>query len=223
MKFVTNSYYHVYNRGVEKRDIFMEENDYLRFIHDLYEFNDTSPANPNNRRIVGGTTSNNNKERDQLVEIICFCLMPNHFHLILRQLKEDGITQFMKKLGTGYAMYFNKKYERVGSLFQGRFKSILVGSDEYLVHLSRYIHLNPVGLVDQHWSKQGIESWPKVKKFLQNYRYSSYLDYIQIRNFPSVTSRDFLLSYFKAPEDYQNFVEEFAAGDLAAVGDGALE
>lgn len=232
MKFITSNYYHIYNRGVEKRDIFLEENDYFRFVHGLYEFNDYLPVLNANRRFLesdnrtqdidGGRTSNRRK-RDQLVEIVCFCLMPNHFHLILHQLKENGVSQFMKKLGTGYAMYFNKKYKRVGSLFQGRFKSVLIESDEYLVHLSRYIHLNPVELVDRHWRERGIENWPKVKGFLQNYRYSSYLDYIQIKNFPSVTSSDFLLGYFKASKDYQAFVEEFVTGDLAMVGDRILE
>lgn len=104
-EFINGGFYHVYNRGVEKRESFLEESDYFRFIHDLYEFNDAGPANPNNQRIVGGTTSNNNNgvfhKRDGLVEIICFCLMPNHHHLILKQSKEGGITQFMKKLGTG--------------------------------------------------------------------------------------------------------------------------
>lgn len=208
-------FYHIYNRGVEKRNIFQEENDYFRFIHDLYEFNDTNPANPNNRRIVGGRTSNNSNKRDLLVNIVCFCLMPNHFHLVLQAVKENGITQFMKKLGTGYAMYFNEKYDRVGSLFQGRFKSVLIENDEQFMHLSRYIHLNPIEIVEPSWKENDvIQDWPKAKKFLENYRYSSYLDYIGTKNFPSVIYKNPLLEYFKTPEEYKEFTEDSLVEDI---------
>jgi len=207
-------YYHVYNRGVEKRKLFLDESDYFRFIHDMYEFNDSAPANPNNRRIVGGTTSNNSKKREMIVEIVCYCLMPNHFHLILCELKEGGVSYFMKKLGTGYAMYFNEKYDRVGSLFQGRYKSNLIETDEYLKHLSRYIHLNPVELTEGQWKVKGLKDQNKTKRFIESYRWSSYLDYIGKTNFPSVISTDFLSGYFDSAKDYQNFVRAFEKDEL---------
>lgn len=192
-------YFHVYNRGVEKRTIFEDENDYYRFLHDLYEFNDINPANPNSRRIVGGLTSNNLK-KEALVEILCYCLMPNHFHLLLSVPEKSRLTQFMRKLGTGYTMYFNEKYGRVGSLFQGRYKSVLIKDDVYLKHLSRYIHLNPISL-------------DKNKNILNKYRYSSYLDYIEKKNFPSIISKRFLLNLFKSTNEYRLFVENFNEKD----------
>ncbi len=208
-KFINNNFYHVYNRGVEKREIFLDDFDYLRFIHDLYEFNDSHPAL---KFSIGDTISDNrkSKKRNLLVDIICYCLMPNHFHLILRQRIEGGIVEFMRKLGVGYAMYFNQKYKRIGGLFQGRFKAIMIDNDEYLIHLSRYIHLNPIELVEKDWLEWGIQNRAKVEKFLIRYRWSSYLDYLGIKNFPSVIQPDFIWQYFEVIDDYRKFIESFA-------------
>jgi len=210
--FENNQIYHVYNRGVEKRQIFMDNFDYFRFIHDLFEFNDTAPAGRFSEFVTPKVMQN--KKRDLLVEILCFCLMPNHFHLILRQRVNNGITDFMKKIGLGYAMYFNRKNMRVGSLFQGRFKAILVENNEYLLHLSRYIHLNPLELIESEWKKVGIRNWSKKKDFLESYRWSSYLDYINKDNFPSISSRELLLSCIGTNKQYKQFVENFIVGDL---------
>ena len=219
--FVNNQFYHVYNRGVEKRDIFMNEKDYLRFVHDLYEFNDQdivinsqyyyyrSPA-----PIVGKLRS---KGRKLLVNILCFCLMPNHYHLILEQLVNDGIFRFMQKLGTGYTNSFNLKYERVGSLFQGRYKAIHINKESYLLHLSRYIHLNPVELIEPNWEENGIKNWKKVNEFLESYRWSSYLDYIGKKNFPSVINKELISGYFDTPEEYKKFVMSWLVDDMKNV------
>ncbi len=210
INFTNGEFYHVFNRGVEKRSIFLESEDYLRFIHDLYEFNDEDAVINNsfffdkNYRFPSSIVKPR-KKRKLLVEIICFCLMPNHWHLLLRQLKDNGITLFMKKLG-GYATYFNKKYERVGSLFQGRFKALHINNDEYLTHLSRYIHINSVELVEPDWKETGVKDLQKVLNFLESYRWSSCMDYIGKKNFPSVISKDFLNSYFKNSEDHRNFI-----------------
>jgi putative transposase len=195
-------YFHVYNRGVEKRNIFCDQSDYYRFIHDLYEFNDSEAADPHLGRIGGGRASTNLKDfdveyrqRDTIVDIVCFCLMPNHFHLMVGAKDKKTLTKFMQKLGTGYAMYFNEKYKRVGCLFQGRYKSILIEQDAYLTHLSKYIHLNPIKK-----RSLGVTS-------LDTYKYSSYLDFSGKINIPFVTSRKFLEDYFDGPEDYEKFVK----------------
>jgi len=232
INFVNGEFYHVFNRGVEKREIFLDSKDYLRFIHDLYEFNDEDVVINNsfffNNRFFNYRFPSpivQRKERKLLVEIICFCLMPNHWHLLLRQIKENGITLFMKKLG-GYATYFNKKYSRVGSLFQGRFKAVHVDNDEYLMHLSRYIHINAVELIEPDWRAKGIKDLPKVLNFLESYRWSSYLDYIGKKNFPSVINKHFLNTYFKDPKDYRSFIIELlktSAKDLEKIKDFCLE
>ena len=144
--------------------------------------------------------------------------MPNHFHLIVKQLVDGGITKFMHKLGTGYTLYFNQKYKRTGSLFEGKFKRIYIDKDEYLIHLSRYIHLNPIELIQHDWKKRGIKDWEKVNEFLKNYRWSSYPDYIGKKNFPSVIKKDFLMGYFdKSKEKYENFVRNWISEDLKKV------
>lgn len=191
-QFENDYFYHIYNRGVEKRNIFGDEFDYFRFIHNLFEFNDVAPAGKFSSPRLSEVEPPKVKNRDMLVKIHCFCLMPNHFHLLLEQKKIGGIVQFMKKLGTGYAMYFNEKYRRVGPLFQGRFKAILIEDESYLLHLSRYIHLNPVELIAPQWKEGGVEDWTKIHSYLESYRWSSYLDYIGKKNFPSVISSEFI-------------------------------
>jgi len=223
--FANNHFYHVYNRGVEKRDIFLDDKDYFRFIHDLYEFNDKDPVLNLNFRFnsnYGVPTSIVKKKRKLLVEIFCFCLMPNHFHLILKQLAENGIPLFIQKLG-GYVYYFNLKYKRVGPLFQGKFKAIEIDKENYLLHLSRYIHLNPVELVESAWKEKGIENQKKVDKFLASYRWSSYLDYIGIKNFPSLTQRDLISSCFKNPKEYKEFIISFLPKDLDKIQNLIIE
>ena len=129
--------------------------------------------------------------------------MPNHYHLLVRQLTSNGIVRFMQKLGTGYTNYFNKKYERVGSLFQGKFKAVLLNEDSHFIHLPYYIHLNPLDLCAREWRNKRLENINYATNFLENYRWSSYLDYIGKKNFPSVTQRNFLMRFFKGPENYK--------------------
>ena len=216
--FINSHIYHIYNRGVEKRKVFLDDQDHFRFIHDLYEFNDENPVINVNYRLQHKQSKYMEvqlpyikNERKLLVDILVWCLMPNHYHLLLRQRIDNGIVLFMQKLGSGYTNYFNLKYERVGSLFQGRFKALLVENDNYLLHLSRYIHLNPVELIEPNWKTKGIKSLSKSNKFLQKYRYSSYLDYTGRKNFPSLIHKAFINQYFESPQEYKNFIQEWVS------------
>lgn len=208
--FVGDEIYHVYNRGVEKRNIFLDDDDYFRFIHYLFHLNDKNSQGNLDREIMReiGTPSSK-KEREPLVEILAFALMPNHFHLILKQKEDGGIVKFMQKIGVGYAMSFNKKNKRVGPLFQGRFKAVLVEKDAHFMYLPHYIHLNPLDLLNKGVPISLIEKM----KFLKEYRWSSFPDYIGIKNFPSVTRRDFLLNFFGGEEKYKKDLEKFIAKD----------
>ncbi len=222
--FANNEYYHIYNRGVDKRKIFLDRNDHIRFLHDLYEFNDQKRTTEFARINVGGLASRiEKKPRKKLVEIICFCQMPNHFHLILEQLVEGGISRFMHKLGTGYTMAFNIKEERSGALFQGTFKAVHIENENYLTHLSRYIHLNPVELKEPEWKEKGIKDWKTVNKFLEEYRWSSYLDCIGKKNFPSITNKELLLGIFNDEKKYKKFVREWLAKNLENIEDLTIE
>ena len=217
-KFVTGEYYHIYNRGVEKRNIFLQIADYFRFIFCLYELNDKKMVvmrdRLEERKIrkkisIGETYGFHNKRGELLVEVVIFCLMPNHYHLVLCQLVDGGISLFMKKLSNSYTGYFNEKYKRrgIGSLFQGRFKAVHVENDKQLTALVAYIFTNPVELINKNWKEEGASDPQKTIKFLKTYRWSNFLDCIGISNFPSVTKRDFITEFFGSPEKIKEFVE----------------
>lgn len=140
--FENNEYYHIYNRGVDKRETFLDKNDFLHFLDGLKEFNRPETIGSlyensfqKNKKLLGSQAS-------KLVEIIAYCINPNHFHLILKQKADKGVEKFMQKLGTSYTKYFNNKNKRNGSLFQGKFKSKHIHNNEYLLYLSAYVNLN---------------------------------------------------------------------------------
>lgn len=189
----------------------MDDEDYYRFIHTLYEFNDESPVvnvkyhfNPVTMNERPPQGSRERRPRKLLVEILLFTLMPNHFHLLLRQRENNGIVKFMQKLGTGYTMYFNQKYQRVGGLFQGRFKAIHIDREVHFTYLPHYIHSNPLSL--------NYGGSPSIA-FLENYRWSSFPDYIGKKNFPSATKRGFLLNIFGGEKKYKELTRELLNDD----------
>ena len=147
--FANGQYYHIYNRGVDKREVFLDEADFHRFIISMILLNDERDGLMEQwRNIKKENTEMQFSDfrrlnlRKPLVEFVVYCLNPNHYHFALRQLEENGIKKFMQRLGTAYAMYFNKKYKRSGALFQGTFKAIHVDSNDYLLYLSAYINKN---------------------------------------------------------------------------------
>jgi REP element-mobilizing transposase RayT len=137
--------YHVYNRGVEKRNIFSDPYDVARFLESMKEFNMREPIGSlyqNSFRKKNNQLSGFTAKSEKLVEIIAYCLNPNHFHLILRQIADGGISEFMKRVSGGYTWYFNHKEDRSGALFQGTFKSKNIPTNVYLLHVSAYVNLN---------------------------------------------------------------------------------
>jgi len=219
---------HVLNRGVDKRKIFLDEQDYFRFVHDLFEFNDVSSVNTTfytfKRNNDVGRRKIEKKPRKLLVNILAFCLMPNHYHLLLMPKVQNGIALFVKKLNGGYAKYFNAKYERSGALFQGKYKRIVVEKEAHFIHLPYYIHLNPLDLITPEWRNRKINNFSKTIKFLNSYRWSSHLDYTGQKNFPSVTQREFPLKFFGSHEQYERCIEEWLKDlSLDVVRDFMLE
>lgn len=180
--FTAQGFYHIYNRGHNKQTIFYDAKDYRRYIKRLGEYI--------------------NKHK---ITLLAYCLMPNHLHLLLRQDSDELIDKFIHRLHTAYTMYFNKKYEKVGAVFQGRFKAKLIDTDEYLLHVSRYIHINPVEL----FYAQG----PALRSDLMDYPWSSYGEYVESRLKP-LCNPSIILNYFsKSPlrgkTTYRSFVEEY--------------
>lgn len=151
VSFAEGEFYHIYNRGTDKRSIFLDDQDLARFLQSMVEFNNLHPvgglyANSFMKKRLRHPMSKSQLEDEtdekKLVEVIAYCLNPNHFHLLLRQVSEKGIEKFMQRLGNGYTKYFNHKYERTGVLFQGKFKAVHIDSNEYLLHVSAYVNLN---------------------------------------------------------------------------------
>jgi len=229
-QFINGEIYHIVTRGVEKRQIFSGDPDYYRAIFSLFEFNDEKHVLMRDRRRTRLQQKKLGREqfsanRDLLVEILAFCLMPNHIHLLLRQLKDNGISKFMGKFGAGYVTYFNKKYDRTGHLFQGRFRAVPIRNNEQLQNVFVYIHTNPTEIIEPGWKKEGIKNPEEIIKFLENYKWSSYLDYIGKKNFSSVTNREFFIKVMGDVENCKNFVNHWIRykGKIKALGNIALE
>lgn len=190
--------YHVLNRGVDKREIFIDDGDRARFIRDLYEFNDTIPAPDAYRMQMRDLRSPASHKRQRLVDIHGWVLMGNHYHLLLSENIEGGLTQFIRKLNIGYAKYFNERYERNGTLFQGRTKKILIASDSHFLYILHYVHLNALDFfVDsKDWREGHIENTEAALKHLNAYRWSSYLDYCGVHIIPSLITKELFIGVF---------------------------
>lgn len=193
LQFINREHYHIFNRGVDKRIIFSEQEDIDRFFQSIKAFNTLNP--------IGSIYEHSFKEDklgslasklDKLVNFICYCLNSNHYHFILEQLTDNGIEKLMHRLGTGYTNYFNNKYDRSGSLFQGTFKAVHINSNEYLLHLSAYVNLN-----DKIHEKLKLGSLaPK----------SSWDEYTN-KNTEAFCSKDIILGQFKNRGEYKKFAK----------------
>ena len=193
--FAIDEYYHLYNRGTEKRDIFLKESDYERFLVLLHLANNTEVVHISNLTYQGRSLMKllEIQVPERLVSLGAYCLMPNHFHLLVKEKMENGISLFMKKLLTGYSMFFNKKYERSGNLFQGRFRNQHADTDQYLKYLSAYIHLNPLKMMRTNWRNEisrSVLDMGKAIDFLGNYRYSSYAEHCTKQERPQAVLLD---------------------------------
>lgn len=189
-EFEEESFYHVFNRAIEKRKVFLDIQDYKMFMYYLKVYLD-DPKNILTKypQLPIRLQAKNLKNQ---IALIAYCLMPNHFHFLLKQSTKDAISKFMKQLLNAYTFYFNKKYGRTGALFEGRYKAARITSDNLLLHVARYIHLNPVVI--------NLTDKP------ENYQWSSHKDYLN-KN-PTITNRKIVLSYFPNIADYQKFVQD---------------
>jgi len=176
--FAPEEFYHCYGRGTEKRKIFLNNKDYERFLALLFVCNSTERIHLSDYKERSFDELFEINRKDTLVDIGAYCLMSNHFHLLLHEKIDNGISLFMQKIMTAYTMYFNKKYERTGSLFESRFRAEHADSDKYLKYLFSYIHLNPAKIIDPKWKEEGIKNKKETINFLRDYKYSSYIDYL---------------------------------------------
>ena len=215
--YVDHTYYHIYNRGVEKRSIFEDDKDYLTFLGCLKLY--LTPPKPTDHRLaitLQGENLTDTKtiycpsrqpnNHEKTIELVAYCLMPNHFHLLLRSIERDSMPRFMRSLSTRYSMYFNKKYERIGSLFQGPYKAVIIEQENQFLWVSKYIHRNPLSLT----------SYRERTCKLSEYPYSSYKNYLDIVHQTWIHPEN-ILTYFSKENprnSYQNFVEEPIADEV---------
>src|SRR3989344_2746654 len=190
-KFVVGEYYHVYNRGTEKRNIFVDKKDSLRFWESLFDFNQTEPIGSIYEFSFKKKSGEVNKKRRPLVQFVAYCLNPNHFHFLITPLQEKGIEKFIQRLGNGYTKYFNNRHKRSGVLFQGKFKSKHIDSNEYLLHLSAYINGNDK--LGHRMSKLSKSSLPE---FLGKF------------SGEKLCNTDIILGQFRNIKEYKDFVVE---------------
>lgn len=193
-KFVNGSVYHIYNRGVEKRNIFTLDENYLRYIELMCYYSKTPRPKFSDLTINQRNKIVFDNKGNKLVSIHCYCLMPNHFHLLLTQQNDNGIRDFINHISIGYSKYFNILNQRVGHLYQGAFKAVTIENNEQLLHISRYIHLNPLvgGIVDR----------------LDNYPFSSYKEYIN-KKYKGFCEKDIILNQFSSSRAYSKFINDY--------------
>lgn len=196
--FRNEELYHVFNRGIERRDIYINKKDYERALK-LIKFYRHKDIPIRFSQMYQQPLDIRNKilkkiyQSEKIVEILSFCLMPNHFHFLLKQKLEKGIATFISNITNAYTKYFNTRNNRVGPLLQGTFKAVLVETDEQLIHLSRYIHLNPV--VSSVITEERLDSYP----------WSSYSEYLGLSH-NNISDKDFILKMFRSVQHYKEFV-----------------
>jgi REP-associated tyrosine transposase len=217
INFANNEIYHVVLKAMDGTLLFKNNNDYYRGIFSIYEFNNSLPVSIKDRRIVINRFKNKifrgpssgrlvlEDNRDKLVEVWAFSLMPDHIHLLLKQIQDHGITRYASKTGTGFAGYYNRKYKRRGHLFQNRFYSVHVNNDDQLRNAFTYIHTNPLSIFSPNWKDIRMKNPEECLDFLSNYKWSSYQDYIGIKNFPSITDRNFILELMNSKDGVKGF------------------
>ncbi len=216
ISFVCGEYYHIYNRGNSKQNIFLDDSDYDRFAKLLYLCNSTKSINFRDDIVNQKIDAWDFDRGKPIVSIGAWVLLSNHFHIFLTPSPrshlgdEDSVAYFMRKLCTAYSMYFNKKYDRVGGLFEGTFRSVHIVNDPQLKYLFSYIHLNPVKIIDSLWKEKGIKDYKKTLVFLDKYPWSSYHDY-RGKNRPEgkiISKKDFP-EYFSDPNVFDSEIFEW--------------
>lgn len=215
-EFVENEYYHIYSRGNSKQKIFLDEKDRERFLKLLYLCNSKHRIDFSNDIVKRKINVWDFEKGESIVHIGAWVLMPNHFHLYITPKTEarlpsgNPITDFMHRVLTAYSKYFNAKYQRTGSLFESKFKSIHIEKDTHAKYLFSYIHLNPIKLIDSKWKEQGIKNKKEALKFLDSYKWSSYPDYQEVdRPENKIINRIDFLNYFDTKKSFREEIFEW--------------
>lgn len=219
-----NCLYHILNRGVEKKKIFLSDKDYTRFVHNLHDFNrqDINIFSYSRRQSLSAMRWPTDKKSS--VDVLCWCLMPNHFHILTIEKIDNGVSDFSKRITGGYTQYFNLRNKRSGVLFQGRSKIIPIQRDEHFLHLPFYIFSNPIKLIEPCWKEKGFKKLNKVIQFLENYKWSGYSDIIGRENFPFIINKKLFFEIFDTSEkrfkkDFSDLLSDYVGHAMADMAD----
>lgn len=209
INFEIGEYYHLYNRGVDKRAIFTTSGEYRRFLAYLVLLNDAEVTRHTYALQIDEAKPR--KSEQPLVAIGAYCLMPNHFHLYVTPSADDGVSKFMQRLQTAYTMFFNKRHNRSGALLQGTFKAQHVDRDVYAKYLFSYIHLNPAKLKEPRWKELGAQNFKNLKSYIENYPYSSLREYATQAPVIVEPSR---FPHAVLPGDFENHITTWLGSEL---------
>ncbi len=201
---VTGEYYHVFSRGVDRRATYRNDSDRERFLWGMIAFNDVRKRDVRLSRYRSTPTRNTSP----LVQILCYAFMPNHYHFLLKQIVDGGIALFMQRLGAGYTSYFNRQNGRTGCLWESEYKAVRIETDAQLLHVSRYIHLNPLKLFFPDWKTCGVQSWEAANAALVSYTWSSYRHFLGFERNNAVNAQ-LLFDMFEGSRDYQRFLQSW--------------
>ncbi len=222
LKFTPGGFYHIFNRGNGRRDIFLNDKDRYRFLQAMYLSNskDAGFTVADLEKIKGGYSLDKIKDLldkknvfyNPLVRVCTDCLMPNHFHFLVEEIEEGGVSYFMQKLGNSYARYFSIRHNYPGSLFQGRFKAVEVDSDDQLKYLLIYINvLNPAQLIEPELKEKGIQDIEKVWNKIESYSWSGHQEFMDRRN-SVIIDKGLLGKIFSNSQEYSTFAKSILEG-----------
>lgn len=228
-KFIPGQYYHIYSRVIFNIPEFKPTKNAERLALNFLIANSTNSEEVfrylrNNRNVSQDKIQEILKNGKKIVDIICYSIMPDHYHLLIRERKENGIINFVHKCNTSVAKYINIRNERRGPLFENRFKAKHINENNYLLHLSLYIHLNPLDfLTGKEWREHGVKDWKSARVKLLKYPWSSLNAYLEKENNPITSGTDIIAEQFDSKEDYENFLRNWSKGEIEELKDVIID
>lgn len=216
-------FFHIYNRGTDKRNIVMDDYDRHRFLQGLYMYNDKNIIDRNQRRAAKNRRVS--PKRDPLVYVHAYCLMNNHYHLLISPVDDDiaNLSAYMRKLNMGYSKYFNEKHTRSGSLWESKYKKVHIEKDSQFIYIPYYIHLNPLDYKFPAWRQGNIPDRENAYRHLYTYKWSSFCDYNGVHNYPSILHTSTLSETLSSQENQKNTIAKIISGGTLDIIASQLE
>lgn len=227
--FAPGEYYHIYNRTILSAPEFKNGRNAARLAQAFLLANSTNSTKAfeflrNNENASVDDALKISREGEKLVDILCYSVMPDHYHLLVKELRENGISNFIRKCNISVAKYINTKNDRRGTLFESRFNAKHINTNDYLLHLSLYIHLNPLDIVSgREWRMNNLQDWEKVREKLLRYPWSSLGAYLEDKEDQIISGTEIVLDQFNDEKDYESFLQDWSENSLEKIKDLIIE